>query len=145
MSTVQLFSQISLAEAAYANLSTLDINSTKQQLISRLVAVDNGFSQAQAEYFADHWRVVNHQSDTSSGFSATLFESIDNPGEYTFAIRGTGDLLQDLVITDVTDIVLDGIALDQVVDMYNYWQRLKAPEGASYQAAQLVELSALSE
>jgi Ca2+-binding RTX toxin-like protein len=145
MSTVQLFSQISLAEAAYANLSALDINSTKQQLISRLVAVDNGFSQSQAEHFANHWRVVHHQPDTLSGFSATLFESIDNPGEYTFAIRGTGDLLQDIVITDITDIVLDGIALDQVVDMYNYWQRLKADESQSYQIARLVELSDLTE
>ena len=46
-----------------------------------------------------------------------------------FAARGTEPTLEDLVITDFSDIVLDGIAIGQVVDMYNYWQRLKAQKG----------------
>lgn len=140
MKSENIFSQIFLAEASYA---LLDNVASGDQEGLQAASIANGFSQTQSEEFAKHWRVVHHQPDTDSGFSATLFESTDNPGEYTFAIRGTAGL-QDLVITDVTDIVLDGIAPDQVVDMYNYWQRLKAPENESYQVASLVELPELT-
>ncbi len=36
---------------------------------------------------------------------------------------------------DIGDIVADGLAIDQIVDMYNDWQRLKAPKGTTYRAA----------
>lgn len=133
-----IFSQISLAEAAYALLENV---TDQENLKNKLEAI--GFSQSQAEEFVKHWRVVNHLPDTLSGFSATVFESLDHPGELSFAIRGTAGL-QDLVITDASDIVLDGIALDQVVDMYNYWQRLNAGAGEYYQVARLAEASELT-
>lgn len=72
MSTTELFSQISLTEAAYANLTGLGINSPQTLLSDRLVAVDNGFSRTQADEFAKHWRVIHHQPDTLSGFSRSL-------------------------------------------------------------------------
>jgi hypothetical protein len=46
---------------------------------------------------------------------------------------------QDLLITDLGNIVMDGLAFDQIVDLYNDWLRMTTPEGQEYQAAYLVE------
>ena len=72
------------------------------------------------------WKVANHQPDTASGFSATLFESLDNPGTYTLAIRGTNDV-QDLS-TDTWGIIRLGYARDQTYSLYNYFIRLITPD-----------------
>jgi hypothetical protein len=91
MSTIQeLFQQAQLAEAAYADFS--DPLKTKLQALE-----DNGFSATQATDFLTHWRYVAPQYTApsiilglgGSGFSATLFESVDNPGQYSLAMRGT--------------------------------------------------------
>ncbi|MCU7873328.1 MAG: hypothetical protein KZQ91_11335 [Candidatus Thiodiazotropha sp. (ex Lucinoma borealis)] len=86
---------------------------------------DKGFSQTQAELFTEKWEVIHHQPDTDSGFSATLFKSTDSSSAqpYVLAIRGT-DGFRDLVITDGWDIVADGLAIDQIVDLWNYWKGL---------------------
>lgn len=84
MKTTNLFNQASLAEASYANLENV---SGGKPLEGKLIA--NEFSDAQAAEFVKHWKVAHHQGNTASGYSATLFESLDNSGEYTFAIRGT--------------------------------------------------------
>jgi len=59
-------------------------------------------------------------------------------------LRGTeptrNQIIPDLGYADVGDIVRDGLAIDQIVDLYNYWQQLKAPQGASYQVAELETL-----
>jgi hypothetical protein len=117
-----------LSESSYANLKGV---TTKKQLQTALIT--SGFSETQAEDFASHWRVADHLPNTNTGFSATVFESIDNPGEYVFAIRGTETTLHagidDVVLTDIADIGADGIALKQAIDLMNYYQRLTTPEG----------------
>ena len=64
-----------------------------------------------------------------------MFESLDRPGEYTFAIRGSigaNDFKADL------DLIFNsGIAAVQIVDMVNYWQSLITPQGQTYRAAKL--------
>jgi hypothetical protein len=71
-----------LSEAAYADLrNKIDSDDIESALVS------SGFSQSQAEDFVTHWRVAHHLPNTNTGFSATVFESIDNPGEYVFAMR----------------------------------------------------------
>ena len=56
-----------------------------------------------------------------AGFSSTLFQNRQT-GKQVYALRGTQGLLTDLVLTDLGDIVMDGLAIHQVVDMYNDWQ-----------------------
>ena len=96
INSLSLFEQAQLAEAAYASFGKDITDSNK--LHNALKIID--FSQTQAEEFLKHWRVAdqyatagtdkdNLLTNKGSGFSATLFESLDRPGEYTFAIRGS--------------------------------------------------------
>lgn len=140
----KLFELAQLAEASYADFTKSD---KKAALISE------NFSSAQADDFLSNWQDIHHQKDTSGvlgelfhGFSATLFEYIgeDNsanggykPGDLVYAVRGTAGVVSDLIPTDGGDIVLDGLALDQIVDMYNDWQRINAGAGNHYWAAEL--------
>ncbi len=126
-----LFEQAQMAEAAYANF--LAIPDPKDALIAK------GFSVSQATTFVSQWSVVHQYTAPPSGitdgtgFSATLFRN-NATGEYTFAIRGTeagplnGGLAgyADLLGADLGDIVFDGLTLDQIVDMYNYWKSLNS-------------------
>ena len=65
---------------------------------------------------------------------------MDNPGQYTLAIRGSTDIGD--FSADAGLIAADGKAPAQVVDMYNYWHRLNAPAGAIDVAAVLVPITA---
>ena len=146
MNTIQnLFQQAQLAEAAYADLTTT-IGSQSNLLTALNVAnkdqYGGSFTLAQATDFVAHWRVVSHQPNTTSGFSATVFESLDHPGQYEFAVRGSENLFSasgavDWLAADTSDIGGQGIALRQAIDLYNYIQSLKIPQGATYQAAYL--------
>jgi len=97
------------------------------------------FSATQAAALVSQWRLVYHQQNTPDGFSSTLFESVDKPGTYVYALRGSEveKPWADVFATDVFDIVTDGLALHQIVDMYNDWQRITAEKGAVYTAARL--------
>ncbi|MCU7920929.1 MAG: hypothetical protein KZQ95_21615 [Candidatus Thiodiazotropha sp. (ex Epidulcina cf. delphinae)] len=117
-----------LSEASYVDFSNV---TNDQSYISALVNKD--FSQVQAEDFVTHWRIAHHQPNTDTGFSATIFESLDNPGDYVFAMRGTEPTAQwgiDITLADIADIGADGIALKQGIDLFNYYQRLIAPSGS---------------
>ncbi len=92
------------------------------------------FSATQATDFVANWEIVSHQRNTPSGFSATLFRNRET-GEFVYANRGTEPGIDDLVITDGGDIVTDGLAIKQIVDMYNDWQRIQST--GVYQAAKL--------
>jgi hypothetical protein len=144
-----------MAEASYANFSAAEQPDGSYQIddvntaLQRIGTEDNkpddpekGFSLAQAELLTDKWEVVHHQPNTDSGFSATLFKSTDpgSPQPYVLAIRGTEPGMQDLVITDGSDIVVDGLAIDQIVDMWNYWKQLTTPQGVSFTGSRLVTL-----
>lgn len=131
MTTIQeLFQQAQLAEAAYADFSDPNVS-----IIAALQNTNNGgsFTEAQATEFVKHWKVVNQVPDLASGFSATVFESLDDPGHYSLAIRGSlqwADFLEDAGI-----FATDGVAVSQVVDLYNYWQYLT--HTGTYKAATL--------
>ena len=137
MSTIQtLFHQAQLAEAAYANFPAFP-NNPKGAL------EEEGFSSAQADSIVKQWRVVDHIPDTAAGFSATIFERLDavgnGTGNFSLAIRGstTANYLADF-LADAALIAVDGIAVWQLVDLYNFWQRATTSESLTYQAAQLV-------
>ncbi len=84
------------------------------------------FQRIKPTISSTHWKVAHHQPDDSTGFSATLFESLDNPGHYTFAIRGTRGLT-DLLSADYSGIFSLGYARDQIYSLYNYFIRVITP------------------
>lgn len=146
MNTIQdLFQQAQLAEAAYSNFTGMKVSTPISEIRRALTTGDGKFSSAQAAAFIKEWRVVNQIPDTTNGFSATVFERLDAnqqpTGQYSFSIRGSTQVFADFV-ADAGIIASAGIANAQVVDMYNYWQRLNTPAGAIYQAAVLVPLAA---
>nr|WP_320011999.1 hypothetical protein [uncultured Desulfobulbus sp.] len=93
-----LFNLTQLAEASYADLSGYLHDS--ETFSSRLQGIEDEtiLSPSQATNLANHWEVAAHQPDTDSGFSATLFRSLEN-GEYVLVCRGTAggsDISTDL-------------------------------------------------
>ena len=75
-----------LAEASYGDFKPAlqDDGSYKQSDVEDAIkdtGNKNNFSATQAADFVTHWRVVDHQPETTSGFSATLFQRIDNDPE----------------------------------------------------------------
>ena len=136
MKTINVYGMAEVAEASYSDLEgAVAANDIVAALLSEQV------SPTQASEFVNHWKVVHHQPDDPiSGFSATLFESLDNPGGFTLAIRGTAGLVD--INADVGDIVHDGLAVKQIIDLYNYWQRLSTPDTESIRLARLVDAPA---
>lgn len=136
MNTIQkLFQKAQLAEAAYA-----DFTNNMNDPTAALTNPDLGgkFSQSQAAAFAAEWSVVDQYDNSSmfglvgTGFSATLFQN--KAGEYSLAIRGS-TALNDFN-ADKNLIATDGVAVSQLVDLYNYWKSLTTSTN-SYQAAKL--------
>ncbi|MDD4964460.1 MAG: hypothetical protein PHI11_11145 [Gallionella sp.] len=148
MNTItSLFQQAQLAEAAYANffdkVGNLIID--KAGVVTALV--NNDFSQAQAAAFVADWTVVDQYTATGwygatwiggTGFSATLFKN--KTGQYNLSIRGS--TAANDFLADTTLISSNGIAVNQTVDMYNYWQRLT--HQGTYTVAKLTLMSAES-
>ncbi|MEW8193199.1 MAG: calcium-binding protein, partial [Candidatus Thiodiazotropha sp.] len=152
MNTEAIFANALLSEASYADFEDVNFNSLDEvrDALQRIGTdegepddPDKGFSLTQAREFTRQWEVIHHQPDTDSGFSATLFKSTDASSDqpYVLAIRGT-DGYRDLMITDGSDIVVDGLALDQIVDLWNYWKQLTTPQGVSFTGSRLVTLEA---
>lgn len=131
------YDMAALAEASYVlfdKIANFSDNSVLKALQNP--KINGGFSATQSADFVATWQVVAHQGNTDSGFSATLFKN-KKTGEYVYATRGTepGDPFRDIASADVGDLVVDGLAFKQIVDMYNNWMRLTTPKGQTYLAA----------
>lgn len=104
------------------------------------------FTDVDAQWFTEHYEIVDHRANTSSGFSATLFRSKDT-GEYTLSFRSTefafgaidhaanpnlpdrgGDWARDGAPGADGEVSNDGFALGQLSDMEAYYQSLKSGE-----------------
>ena len=146
MNITGVYNNSLLSEASYADFKDIDTKDSAQ-VKTALINIDGpgkGFSQAQAKDFVTHWKVVSHQPDTASGFSATLFESLDNPGTYSLAIRGTLGIID--IAEDIFGIAAQGIASAQGVDLYRYYKQLTTPAGqaVTYSQAELLALTGLT-
>ncbi len=127
-----------LAEAAYIDFGDIPVGGLSgSDLASKLRdKAPATWPEARRDAFAQTWRVVAHQPDMPSGFSATVFERINpQPGEsqYVFAVRGTAGVVD--LVEDLANLVANGLAWQQTIDMYNWWQELTTPQGATYQRA----------
>jgi len=135
MNAVDLFENAELALAAYANLLSGATNSDPNQQ----ALIKAGMSIKQADEFAKIYpTVVTQYSDAATSFSAAVFK--DNAGNLTLAIRGTlelGDFGTDITLTKY------GAAYDQIVEMYNWWQKVSNPEGTLVKQYQISTYSSI--
>ena len=134
-----VFEQAELAEAAYANFidGSGNLIIDKDKIITALR--DYSFSAVQASDFLTHWKIIDQCPNTDTGFSGTVFERLDGPnaGERYISICGTeGSKLLDGsgegkkdIAEDIANIGADGIAINQAIDMYNWYLRLISPQG----------------
>jgi hypothetical protein len=128
--TKKLSDMALLAELAYSDLVLRDYK----------LAPQKGVSVSQIDYLKKNYQIIEQQPNTGSGFSGALFKRIgegSSQGEYVFATRGTelGAQFGADLAADLGDLVFDGLAWEQIVDMYNFWKRLITPIGQSYQMA----------
>lgn len=134
------FELAQLAEASYADLAAIVDKSGLVAALQDYSFNKMEFSDTQANALADNWFVKTHQEDTTSGFSSTLFQSTDpNDGRYVLAFRGTAGFV-DIVDADINDIINDGLAIEQIIDLHNEWARIISP--GVYSAAKLDVLEA---
>ena len=115
-----------LAQMAYAeNLNKSKLGSSLVSALINSKAGAKNVTQAQAEYFASKYVVVQQTENTETGFSATLFQEIST-GEYHLATRGSDPLSPN--DPDWNDANLAnfqyGIAYNQVTDLLNFYLKL---------------------
>lgn len=103
------------------------------------------FPLLEAEKFATGWTVVEHLSNTTTGFSGTLFRAVrDDPttgtiaGELVLSFRSTefvDDAARDNQATNAMEIAEGGWAMRQIADMDDWYTGLKSdgkiPAGSS--------------
>ena len=86
------------------------------------------FTASVAEQFAKDYVVVDHKSNTTTGFSGTLFRN-KTTNELILSFRSTefvDDSLRDAKATGDLEIARLGWALGQISDMENFYAELKA-------------------
>lgn len=90
---------------------------------------------AQATEFAQNWKVVSHQPNTATGFSATLFEYVGTDpqptaSKYVVSFRSTEfieDQVRDSKATNELEIKEGGWAFGQISDMRKWYAAQVAP------------------
>ncbi|AQQ59232.1 lipase [Helicobacter bilis] len=73
--------------------------------------------------FTNRFRILAHQENTSSGFSATLFEDTEDNNQKIFAIRGTefpSGFFDDVLDSDA-NLVLSSLPSNQYIDMLKFY------------------------
>jgi Ca2+-binding RTX toxin-like protein len=135
MNAIDCFNGSELSLTAYA---LLHAGITGEEYLDALQDKEVGMTVTQAQDFATHYTVVDQYTDSSSGFSATVFQ--DAQGKRYVAIRGTQ-------LSDVMDLIEDsalaisGTAGRQIIALYNYVQRLKGAKNESVSQMEWNELS----
>ncbi len=74
--------------------------------------------------FTNRFRILAHQENTDSGFSATLFEDMQDSNQKIFAIRGTefpSGFFDDVLDAD-KDLALGKLASNQYIDMIKFYE-----------------------
>jgi Ca2+-binding RTX toxin-like protein len=111
-----------LTSTGHFNLAlTADILTTGNEHATR-------FAPTEAAAFAAQWEVVDHISNTTTGFSGTLFKD-KVTGELVMSFRSTefiDDVARDCVATNTLEIKAYGFAFGQIADMEAWYAKLKS-------------------
>ena len=142
-----------LAEASYADFSQARTESgydnedaAKDAMIKKKDSGDAEQPESLADLVLDNYEIAAHWKDRKeeTSFSGALFKGKmggSNPGKYILALKGS--LEWEDFATDGADIVLDGLAHHQIVDMYNIWQQIT--HVGEYKVANIISGSELEE
>lgn len=82
------------------------------------------FTATQAAEFSQDWEVIEHKSNTTTGFSGTLFKN-RKTDEYVLSIRSTefiDDAARDNFATNQMEIKDHGWAFGQIDDLEKWYQ-----------------------
>ena len=136
MNTTQFIDFAEVALASYGQFNVADRSPT----ISELEASNGhlyGFTYAQADRFKDRFDVASATFNDASSADGSLTSSFDvtafqgradtNTDQIFLAFRGTQQKFMSGVPTDVdavNQILTEGLAANQIVAMYNWWQRV---------------------
>jgi len=125
----ELFMNSLVADAIYVDLPENSIEFKNTLKLHK----DWRDEQGRINVITENFELLDFEPNTSSGFAGGMFKYLtgDNAGKTIFAARGTSDLV-DIVEADIYGIAAMGVPQFQVRDLYNYIQRIKAPEGAGY-------------
>jgi hypothetical protein len=85
------------------------------------------FTDIDATQFAAEWEVINQKSNTTTGFSGTLFKH-KTTGELVISMRSTeflDDEVRDSKATNELEIKQNGWAFGQIADMESWYASLK--------------------
>ncbi|MDO5686427.1 MAG: hypothetical protein Q4G42_03420 [Neisseria sp.] len=148
MNNQKVSQYVLLAESAYADLADKDTKllSTEKDIkdaFKNSVLSKTNPNSDQINIITSNWDIKAHWKDRAEGvfdkessFSGTLLQN-KITGKYVLALKGTKED-KDLKVTDIGDIVLDGLAHHQIVDMYNFWQQVNTQKDQTYQAASII-------
>ncbi len=102
-------------------LATYKGYETQDSTFFNTLELNGDMSPTQAKRFFEKYELLNHQPNTSSGFSATLFQNKESK-EYILAFRGTepSDWKKDIVDAD-KDLALGKLASNQYIDMIKFY------------------------
>ena len=143
-----------LAEASYSDFSSARLSDNTYLESSVIKAIsgaedegDKGKNEKFAKLVTDNYEVKAHFEDHSwigftdeTSFSGTLFRGkadSDNAGKYVIAMKGTLELGSDGLSADLGDMAVDGLAHNQIVSMFNFWQQITNAKGQSYEVASI--------
>jgi len=126
----ELFYHAMLAQASYEYFNEGDAK--PGDLESSLKANKKNFmNEKKRDLLIENFDLLNHTQDAFlTGFSASIFKN-KNTNEINFASRGSAGVL-DFLVADGFGIAVTGVPQDQVIDLYNYVQRLKTPKNGTY-------------
>ena len=142
-----------LAEASYADFSQAKTGNTSEydgdiaKDAMKKKKKEGGIEKPRslADLVFNNYKIAAHWKDreNESSFSGTLFKNITNENNensainhdrYILALKGTLETKD--FSTDGGDIVLDGLAHHQIVDLYNFWQQIT--HKGEYKVAQII-------
>jgi Ca2+-binding RTX toxin-like protein len=148
------YANVQIAAEAFFNLKTAVPGTTFSGLLtganlSMLTAGNDRssrFTTTQADQFSEDWEVVEHKSNTATGFSGTLLRARRTDevrgivaGELVLSFRSTefaDDAVRDSQATNSMEIKEKGWAFGQISDMESWYASLKLnnqiPSGASF-------------
>ena len=146
---------VKLAEVSYVDFSEIQDLTNETEIKNKMIYNKKedeenykvtGLPYSFTNQFVKDWLVKAQWKDREeeTSFSATLFQKNEANGEYVLAFKGSLER-KDFLIADGGDIVLDGFALKQSIDLINFRQQLLGDEKKAYKVLTLQKDDELSE